>query len=224
MTHRDVILEALRSLIAHPLRAALASIGVIAGVGTIVAALAIADGARRQARADIGALGMDNVIVRAAARRDARGRTVSPALTLDDVAMLARRMPDVTFAALRSVNGPAATSDRAVTATIAGVTAAWRTTANLTVATGRWFSPRESGARVAVIGAAWSRDAFGDDDPIGERVLAAGEWRTVIGVLAPASVRGPARASSDGLDTDRSFFVPFKCWSTLPSVCSTTIC
>ena len=185
MTAVELLREALRSLLSHRLRAALASSGAAAGVAAIVAALAIGEGARRQAMADIGTLGMDNVVVRALAARDAKGRSVSPVLTLDDVDALSRRMPAVIVAAMRATNEEVAAGNRRVATTVAGVTSSWQATGNLSLSRGRWFDERRSMTRVAVIGDSVRRGLFGADESIGERILVAGEWRTVVGVLAP---------------------------------------
>lgn len=209
MTPAALAAEAARSLAAHRLRAALAAFGVTAGVAAIVAAFAIGDGARRRAMAEIGTLGVDNVIVRSIVERDARGRALASALTLDDAAAIAQSAPGVAVAALRSAHGDVIAADRRVATLVAGVTDGWPATARLTLSHGRWFTAREPRARIAVMGAALARSLFRDADPIGQRVFAAGEWRTIVGVIATAADPRSARAVTETVDADRAIFVPF---------------
>src|SRR5262249_40357813 len=87
----ELIREGIGSLFAHRLRAALAGLGIVVGVGTIMAVLAIANGAERQAMSEIGRLGINNVIVRATAGDDRNVRTAATAaLDQDDVAAISR--------------------------------------------------------------------------------------------------------------------------------------
>src|SRR5262245_24490743 len=62
------LLEALRSafasLTAHKMRSLLATLGIVFGVGAVIAMLAIGAGAEKQALAMIDAMGLRNVILR----------------------------------------------------------------------------------------------------------------------------------------------------------------
>jgi putative ABC transport system permease protein len=207
VTNADLVREAWDSLVAHRLRTLLAILGIVAGVGTIVAALAITGGARQQALADIGALGIDNLLIRAVPDTAAHARPRAPALTLDDAAAVAVRFPRATVSALRPVRDTAVVSDVAVAITVAGVTSEWRQTARLALTEGRWFDADSASARTAVMNQTLARIVFHGEAPIGQQVLAAGEWRTVVGVLADGTDRR-ASHSIQGLDLDRTIFVP----------------
>ncbi len=210
MTGRDLVREALDSLAAHRLRATLSAVGVVTGVATVVAALAIADGARQQAVAEIGRLGIRNVIARATTDTESPGRT-APVLTTDDAAAIARRFPGADVSALRRLDADVRLGDFRVPATIAGVTPSWRATADLRVATGRWLAASDLRLRTAVVGGHLARALFGGDDPIGQLVQAAGEWRTVVGVLEAgdeAIASGGSTSTLQSIDPDRTLFVP----------------
>src|SRR5436190_20303329 len=98
----ELIREAIASVLAHRLRAALAALGIVAGVGTIMAVLAIANGAERQAMNEIGRLGINNVIVRATRSDDRNASTSAAVLDADDVTAIARALPRADIAMLRS--------------------------------------------------------------------------------------------------------------------------
>jgi putative ABC transport system permease protein len=193
----DLVCDACANLATHRVRALLCACGVLTGVAAVIVSGAIGQGAERQAVAEIGALGVDNVIVRAA-RLD---RGVA-SLSLDDAEELARALPEYAVAAWRSIVETTGSSH--VATTVAGVTFAWRATAGLEMASGRWFLPDER-ARTVVVGSAAAREAFGAGDPEGRVVFAGGEWRTVVGVLAD----GHAAAGSEG-DLSHAILVPFE--------------
>jgi putative ABC transport system permease protein len=207
MTVRDLIREAVGSLASHRLRAMLAALGSVAGVGTVVAALAIASGAQRQAAADIGALGIDNIVIRAIAPDDTRKEHPAPVLRVDDGPALSREFPGSTIAELRTLHDTASVADAHIPVTVAGVAREWRRTMGFSVAAGRWFGERDANARVAVAGAGLARTLFHGSDAIGRTVLAAGEWRTIVGVLASGGARSGAGAIHT-LDSDGALFVP----------------
>jgi len=208
MTGRDLLREVAESLSANRLRATLAMTGIIAGVATIVAALAVGDGSRRQAMADIGALGTDNVIVRAHERTGAKDVRLAPLLWLSDARTFQTRFPGSRVSALRLVQDSVANGPQAVGAAVAGVTSDWRAATNADVARGRWFAPTDAQRECAIVGDSLASALFGTSDPMGQRVLAVGEWRTIIGVLATAA--HGLRSSLQHPSPDDTLFVPFE--------------
>lgn len=63
MLVRDVFLLSFHNLLLHKIRSALTSLGVIFGVGSVIAMLSISEGAKRQSLAQIEAMGIDKIIV-----------------------------------------------------------------------------------------------------------------------------------------------------------------
>ena len=61
--HRDVLLG-LKSLMLHKLRSLLTMLGVVFGVGSVVAMLSVGEGAGQEALAQIEKLGSRNIVVR----------------------------------------------------------------------------------------------------------------------------------------------------------------
>ena len=92
-----------RALVQHKLRSLLSTLGIVFGVLAVVAMLAIAEGARREAVEQIRELGTHTVIIRPALlteaqRRQAR-RHLSRGLTHDDVGALLTGVPGVSCVA-----------------------------------------------------------------------------------------------------------------------------
>ena len=79
MTAAELFDQARQGLEMHRLRATLSLLGIVVGIGTVVASLAVGEGARRAAMQDIAALGIDNVFARAVAGADnPRARAAAP--------------------------------------------------------------------------------------------------------------------------------------------------
>ena len=63
MLARDLLAMSLHNLLLHKVRSMLTSLGVIFGVGSVIAMLAISEGAKRSALAQIEAMGIDKILV-----------------------------------------------------------------------------------------------------------------------------------------------------------------
>jgi|CXWL01.1.fsa_nt_gi putative ABC transport system permease protein len=210
MTPTEAIGSALGNLSAHKLRSALTMLGMIFGVGAVIAMLSIGAGAERQALGMIEQLGLHNVIVRsldleAQALREVRKKSlgVSPR----DAAAISEGVPGVEMVAPRvrlqpyKVFSPAGKSDDAE---VHGVSHRHAELARLELAEGRFFDAQDEAghAQVAILGAAVRRDLFGFGPALGDLVKVDDVWLRVIGVLASgvgegASIEGVAVGSTD---------------------------
>jgi putative ABC transport system permease protein len=212
---RDLLHEGVSALLAHRLRATLSVIGIVCGVATVVTALAIGEGARHAALAEIGALGIDNVLLRAVTLPPAAGsrqRPPAPVLSLDDARVIEATVEQVrAMGAMRATPAEIEFGSRHAEGVLAGVTASWSDVVRLKVATGRWLTTEDERTqrRVGVLGADLAQALFGTQDPTGSRVKAGGVWFYVVGKLQDRS-RGDARPAMASLDLDRSLIVPLR--------------
>src|ERR1700686_1331414 len=85
MTGTETFTTALQNLASHKLRTALTMLGMIFGVGAVIAMLSIGAGGEKKALEAIGRLGLRNVIVRA--------KTIKP----DERAELRKKSPGVSL-------------------------------------------------------------------------------------------------------------------------------
>lgn len=213
VTPRDVIEEAVGALLADRLRSVLAVIGIVVGVATVVTALAIGEGARRDALAEIGSLGLDNVFVHAVASPPRTGgarQAMAPLLSLADVRAVTDALPAGTaISAMRLARVDASAGERHAPAALAGVTASWQRIAEPELSAGRWLTPADerSHRRVAIVGGTLARELFAGATPIGARVHAGGDWYAIVGVLRERSAATP-RPALQRLDVDRAVLVP----------------
>lgn len=199
MRAREAFRSAFDSIASHKMRSGLTMLGMMFGVGAVIAMLSIGAGAERQALNIIDRMGVRNVVVRAKEMkqeqlREIRKKSVGVSLRdveaiRDVIAGTQRVLPRVSLSTyeIRSAMGSA-------DATVFGVTVAQPLVSFSTLREGRFFTATEQAehAQVAVLGAAVRRSLFGVRTAIGQVLKVNDVWLEVIGVLA-----------SDSLDTGK---------------------
>jgi putative ABC transport system permease protein len=214
MTYIELVEQATEGLRSHGLRATLSLAGIVVGIGTVVASLAIGEGARRAAMDDIGALGIDNVFVRAVASdagttSSAKPRALAPELTRADAALIRARVGDVNAVAVsRAASVEVAAGPRTATATVAGVSTEWTRLTGIGCATGRCLvaDDEREARRVAVLGSAIADRVARGRSPVGLAVTIDGDIFEVVGVLQAVSRRGTSALQT--FDPDEAVLVP----------------
>src|SRR5829696_3743483 len=205
MTPREAFRSALDNLAAHKLRSALTMLGMIFGVGAVIAMMSIGARAERQALASIERLGLRNVLVRAKTlKEDALQeiRQTSLGVSQRDAAAISEAVPGVELVAPRiridpyKVLSPTGKSDGAA---VYGVLPLHAELAHLSVAEGRFLDALDESThgQVCVIGPAVRRDLFGYGPAVGKLVKINDVWLEVVGVLA-AMDAGPAGEAGGG--------------------------
>ena len=208
MPFSEALRSALDSLASHKLRSGLTMLGMMFGVGAVIAMLSIGAGAERQALAIIDRMGLRNIVVRAkeveaADLDEVRKRSVG--VSLRDVEAIqeavtgaARVLPRVQIRpfSVRSAWGKSE-------ATVYGVSTEQHEVVPVVLEEGRFFNASEerTHAQVCVLGAAARRELFGVGRALGQVAKLNDVWCEVIGVLAPesagtASVQGVAVSST----------------------------
>ncbi|MCX5744788.1 MAG: ABC transporter permease [Proteobacteria bacterium] len=212
----DAFTVALESLAEHKLRTTLTMLGMMFGVGAVIAMLSIGAGAEREALALIERLGTRNVVVRAKTFKPeelAEIRKKSLGLSLRDVEALHEAVPGVEFAAPRIEVEPykILAAGAKTEAAVYGVGWRHREVTPFALAEGRLLDKVDETrhAQVAVIGAGVRRDLFGGDPALGKDLKINDVWFEVIGVLEPeasatTSVQGIAVSS-----TEHEIYLPF---------------
>ncbi len=208
MTLADAFRTAVENLATHKLRSMLTMLGMIFGVGAVIAMLSIGEGAEREAMAMIERLGVRNVLVRDVDMRDdelQEVRETSLGVSRRDAVAIADAVPGVEQTCARVEIEPytVLSGGRTVDATAHGVDAAFAELTSLKVASGRFIDAVDvrNHAQVCVIGDGVRRELFGYSGPIGHVVKINELWLEVVGVLGgaggAASVQGVTVGSSD---------------------------
>ncbi len=190
MKLKQEIREAAESLIHHKLRTVLTLLGMIFGVGAVIAMLSIGRGAEREALQLIDFMGLRNIIVKAKVFEESKLKEIrenSPGLTLQDLNAARETLPFLSsYSASKGVKVYALFSGAAeIDAEVLGVLPTHLEMANLTMKSGRFLLPVDDlgYAQVCVVGSRVAQVLFPGRDPVGDRLKVNHVWLTVVGVL-----------------------------------------
>jgi len=169
-----IIMMALRSLWIHPMRTALATLGVIIGVGAVVAAMAIVEGMGARAEMGFESMGSNKLFVMQNIQRRGQ-RTVGnfDTLKLEDATAIRKECDGVRFA-VPQINSVALVRflSKNTNAQILGTTEQYTKINNHQLAEGEFISTSDIQASlsVAVLGWKIKKDLFGGRPAIGETI------------------------------------------------------
>jgi len=183
--------EAVEELWRRRLRTLLTLLGLIFGVGAIVAMQAVGEGSRREALKLVESLGLRNLIAEARPQDDAtlrENRARSLGLTVSDAQAALAVVPGAEkFAAEKRIRTHSVFSDHGGSdAQASGVSPDWFELSSLQVARGRALDADDDAAlaAVAVLGHQAAASLFPDVDPLGRLLKVNHVWLEVVGVLA----------------------------------------
>ena len=200
----EALRMALRALRVNLFRSALTLLGIVIGVASVIAMLALGDGSKQQVLARIQAMGTDLLIVRPGAR-GVRITGEATSLVAEDAEALAR-LPNVAHAVPEFSGGATLRAGEADYATnVTGTSAAFARARDWPLASGDFFSDAEvrSFAPVVVLGQTAASNLFDSSvEPLGKQVLINNIPFQVIGVMAAKG------ATSSGSDMDDVALIP----------------
>jgi putative ABC transport system permease protein len=207
MNLSESIRVALEGLSANKVRSALTMLGVIIGVGAVIAMIAIGQGARQQTMQHIQAMGTNVLTVMSGQARSGmvRGGMGSvQTLTYEDALAVRKQCPSVARVApeLR-MQAQTKYKNLNTMTTITGTTPDYPSIRNFQLAKGRFFSEKDvrSMRRVGVIGPTAAYNLFGESSALNKIVRINGINFKIIGLTA-------AKGSSGWMDPDDQIFVP----------------
>ena len=189
---------ALRSLLANKLRSGLTMLGIIIGVGAVIALVAAGAGAQAQVRERFESLGSNLLVItaRAASFRGVSQEAASAqSLTNDDVEAIAQLARSVSAIAPQySLRASVAYGDKNTQTTVLGVTSAYLQVGNWRVSRGRFIDDldRVRQGKVAMLGASVVGDLFGSTmvEPLGKMIKINRQNYQVVGLMASKGVGG----------------------------------
>jgi len=204
------------------LRAALTSLGILFGVASVIAMLAIGTGAEREILEQMRLLGSNNVVItplveqregRLEARDEKQVKKWSPGLTYGDAQAIPRGIPAVEAAAAEIVVNSSITREGLRrSGKIVGVDTTYFRLTNLALAAGRWFSPLqvEQGLPVAIIGNGVRSRFFTTEGALGKPLKVGEIWVTVVGVLADRRVSSATTQRLGIRDASMDVYIPVR--------------
>lgn len=202
----DLVSETLLSLTANKARSVLTILGIVVGIASVIAMLAIGEGSQASVTRRIESVGTNLLTVRASVPgaqggpRFAAGSVES--LTREDAEALATLASLAAAAPQSSGSEQLVTPSSNVNAQLLGVTEDYAEVNSLEVASGVFISDRDdaSYAKVAVLGYQTAEDLFGEGvDPVGERIRAGGTLLTVVGLLQEKGAAGQTNVDAAAL-------------------------
>ncbi len=204
-----VLKIAMRALARNKGRSALTMLGIIIGVGSVIAMVGLGQGAQKQVQQQIESMGTNMLIISAGSQRMGgvrAGAGTSMTLTPDDLDAILRDAPAVS-AISPSVSVPVTLvfgngnwSTRAE-----GVAPSNLAIRNRSIASGELFTDADvrTAARVVVIGQTVAQELFAGSDPVGQTVRVRNLPFRVVGVLTPKG------QTQWGQDQDDTLLMPY---------------
>jgi putative ABC transport system permease protein len=179
--------NAFRALIANKLRTSLTMLGIIIGVASVVALLAIGTGAQSAITDQVQGLGSNLIMIIAGQMSNSSmSRSSAQAhLTLSDAEQLTD-LPGVAMVAPQYQMSPRFTNQgNQAVVQMTGVVPDYNLIHNKEVDRGRFLEASDASnkARVVVLGSKTATDLFGELEPIGQPIKINGVLFTVVGVL-----------------------------------------
>jgi len=213
----------LQGLMVHKIRAGLSMLGIIFGVASVVAVIAVSEGARGEVLKQLAALGANNIIVRGidwrssdAEQRELKkgARLVSQGLTLRTVTAVAQSSNlFAAHAPVRKVSATVRRGETPISAEAVGTTPSFLRVMNFKLREGRWLNDEDEAdaRRVCVIEETIRQEAFRSEPALGRAVFIDHEPYEVIGVLASKEVTDDKYQVVDVKQLNRRVYIPLSC-------------
>jgi putative ABC transport system permease protein len=212
-----------RSLWLHRLRSLLTVLGIVFGVCSVIAMLAIGEGASFEAQEQIKNLGSQNIIVRSAkppeeqkvSDRGSQNYVLDYGLTYRDVNRFRLTIPGVSIVLpSRNIREYAWNISRRVDCEVVGTVPFYPEMRNHRVATGRFFTDTEMDAKasVCVLGAEMVPALFPLESPLGKQVRVGGNYYQVIGVMEARgqTLKSEEREEASAKPASHRMFIPLE--------------
>ena len=192
-----------KSLWMHKLRSALTMLGIIFGVSSVIAMLAIGEGASRDAQEKIAQLGSQNIIIKTVDPPEDQSsggqqQTMKEyGLTYADAERFRNGIPDVqVIVPNRRLSQQAQYRTRRVSIEVIGTVPWYPEISNVRVKYGRFLSSTDMHYKrgICVVDEKLVRELFAFDDPLGQDLKITSDYYRVVGVVTEQT---SAQAAND---------------------------
>ncbi|HEY2845567.1 MAG TPA: ABC transporter permease, partial [Bryobacteraceae bacterium] len=199
---------AFRALRVNKLRSALTMLGIIIGVGAVIAMVSVGSGATDRIHQQIASIGSNVIIIQPGSQNTGgvkSGNGNSQTLTEEDAEAIPRECPDVVYST------PIQQSQQQIVygsnnwgTRIYGVSPDYMTIRDIRIAEGEPFTTDDvkSTNKVALLGKTVADNLFAGEDPIGKTIRVRKVPFTVVGTLVPKG------QNSSGQDQDDMIIMP----------------
>ncbi|HSS03305.1 MAG TPA: ABC transporter permease, partial [Kofleriaceae bacterium] len=181
---------ALRALWRNKVRSMLTMLGIVFGIGAVIAMVAGGQGAQQSVRDVFQSLGTNVLILTNGSQRSfgaAGGAGSRQSLTWDDMAALQPEISSIKWVApMLQTRSQVASEEANWNSSVIGTTSVWFQIRNWAAAQGNVFDEDSgnSNAKITVVGKTVATQLFGTANPIGQTIRIAGQPYEIVGVLA----------------------------------------
>lgn len=212
MTFKDLLEETISALTANKARSGLTMLGIVIGIASVIAMVAIGNGAKASIESSIQSLGSNLIMVIPGASRNAggfgatSGRGSARTLTSDDADAVEKLEGVATIAKELSNRYQITAKGTNTNTTVMGVSTSYTDVRNLVVESGAFFSESQdqSRAKVAILGPTTRDDLFGEHaDAVGSQIRINGIVFTVIGITE-------SKGGSGFTNQDDRIYIPYE--------------
>jgi len=209
MRYFVILKVAFRALRRNKLRTALTMLGIIIGVGAVVAMVGFGNGAKAQVQTTIAALGQNVIMIfSGSVNRNGvyTGSGGAGTLTVDDALAIEKEVPGIVAVSPEVRSGAQIMAGNNNWSTsVMGEGVGYLTIRQWDVADGTMFTEAHvrSAAKVCVLGKTTADKLFPDEDPVGKTIRIRNVPMKVLGVLRSKG------ASMFGSDQDDTILVPY---------------
>ncbi len=214
----------LEALIQNRLRAFLTSLGIIFGVASVIAMLAIGRGAEQEILTKMETLGANNLIIQPIIEQEEgdtdeeedpskeKAERFTPGLTLQDAYSLSRLPHIKAISPEIEVESIAIRAGRKRSVKLVGVNNAYFSNGTFQLAQGATFSEehQEFARPVCVIGSSVRSRFFPTEEPIGKQIKCGKLWLTVIGVMQARNISRDIRDELGIRNYDLDIYIPIE--------------
>lgn len=201
--------QGFKTLMANKIRTFLSMLGILIGVGAVVAMLALGKGAQKAIEEQLSSLGSNLIMIRPGNIRVGGVTQESGAanrLMFEDLSHIASKIDNIkSVVGQVSGRGQLTALSKNWNTTVQGVSSSWYHVHNSEPKQGRIYSEAEDIARsrVALIGETVRRELFGEQNPLGEMIKINRINFQIIGIL-------PEKGGNSFRDQDDVVMIPLQ--------------
>jgi putative ABC transport system permease protein len=204
MKFLESIEMAVKTLTANKFRTALTMLGVVIGNASVIAVVAIGQGAKQFTQQQLEAFGPNQLTIYASEENNTGLSNEAAEIVLDDVNAIIEQAPAVKEIAPQiSSNLRLAYQGRSVSSDVMGTTPGVLYVRNLRLKQGNFFTQidERQNSQVAVLGGAIATKLFNNQNPVGKTLQINGLSFQVIGLME-------TKGSSLGINPDETVYIP----------------
>jgi len=176
MKWKNLIKVAFKSIMKNRMRSLLTVLGIIIGVGAVIALVSIGQGASASIEKQISGLGSNLLMIFPGERRTggvSYGAQSHRSITLDDYKRLEQETTLLKgISPMIRAGGQVIAGDKNWATNVSGVSPSYLEIRDWGMDKGEFITPRDvlSRRKVAVLGKTVAKELFGDQDPVGQRI------------------------------------------------------